>query len=57
LVRSSQLFIDYFLPHMQSEEVVVVSPDAGGLKRAETFRQAFSQALHRPIDSAFKEKH
>lgn len=56
-LEAQKLFIDYFVPQMQSEEVVVVSPDAGGLKRAEAFRQAFSQALHRPIDSAFKEKY
>jgi ribose-phosphate pyrophosphokinase len=56
-LEAQKLFIEYFLPRMQSEEVVVVSPDAGGLKRAEAFRQAFSQALHRPIDSAFKEKY
>jgi ribose-phosphate pyrophosphokinase len=56
-LEAQQLFIDYFVPRMQTEEVVVVSPDAGGLKRAEAFRQALSQALHRPIDRAFKEKY
>jgi ribose-phosphate pyrophosphokinase len=55
-LETQKLFIDYFVPRMQTEEVVV-SPDAGGLKRAEAFRQAFSKALHRPIDSAFKEKY
>jgi len=34
-----------------------VSPDVGGIKRAEAFRQALSTALGRPVTSAFKEKY
>lgn len=37
------LFVDHFAPLVQSEEIVVVSPDAGGVKRAEDFRQALSR--------------
>jgi ribose-phosphate pyrophosphokinase len=56
-LEAKKLFVDYFVPLAQGEEVVVVSPDVGGIKRAEDFRQALSSALHRPISSAFMEKY
>jgi ribose-phosphate pyrophosphokinase len=37
--------------------VVVVSPDAGGIKRAEHFRQRLAAILGRPVGSAFAEKY
>lgn len=37
-------------------ELVVVSPDTGGVKRAERFRQRFDERLDRPIGRAFVEK-
>lgn len=36
--------------------VVVASPDPGGVKRAQLFREALERALGRPIGSAFMEK-
>lgn len=56
-LEAKGLFVDHFTPLVQQEEVVVVSPDAGGLKRAEAFRQALSHALGRQIHSAFMEKY
>lgn len=56
-LTAHKLFVDYFVPRVQTEEVVVVSPDVGGIKRAEAFRQALSAALGRPVTSAFKEKY
>jgi ribose-phosphate pyrophosphokinase len=35
----------------------VVSPDAGGIKRADRFRQRLSAALGRPVGAAFVEKY
>jgi ribose-phosphate pyrophosphokinase len=35
---------------------VVVSPDAGGVKRADAFRDALARTLGRPVGSAFMEK-
>jgi ribose-phosphate pyrophosphokinase len=55
-LEASALFVDYFASRLDGQEVVVVSPDAGGVKRAEQFRQALTLALGRPIDSAFVEK-
>jgi ribose-phosphate pyrophosphokinase len=37
--------------------VAVVSPDAGGIKRAERFRRRLEDALGRPVAAAFAEKH
>lgn len=38
-------------------EVVVASPDGGGIKRAELLRQAVEQRLNRPVGFAMMEKH
>lgn len=50
------LFVEHFLPMARDAEVVVVSPDEGGLKRVESFRRAFAHRLGRPVDSGFMEK-
>jgi ribose-phosphate pyrophosphokinase len=56
-LEAKNLFVDYFRAILKDEEVVVVSPDSGGVKRAEDFRQALSHLLGRPIASAFLEKY
>lgn len=56
-LEARKLFVDHFVPLVQRDEVVVVSPDVGGIKRAEEFRQALSSALDRPITGAFMEKY
>ncbi|HWR77675.1 MAG TPA: ribose-phosphate pyrophosphokinase [Thiobacillus sp.] len=51
------LFVAWFAARLQDDEpIVVVSPDAGGVKRAEAFREALSRVLGRPIATAFMEK-
>jgi ribose-phosphate pyrophosphokinase len=50
------LFVAWFAARLQDEAVVVVSPDAGGVKRADAFRDALARALGRPVGSAFMEK-
>jgi ribose-phosphate pyrophosphokinase len=52
-----KLFVDYFVPLIHQNEVVVVSPDAGGAKRAEAFRQALGRTLNRSVHTAFVEKY
>src|SRR5690606_14038223 len=37
-------------------ELAVVSPDEGGVHRADAFRRAFAHALGRPVESGFMEK-
>lgn len=56
-LEAKKLFVKYFTPRVQQDEVVVVSPDVGGIKRAEDFRQALSRVLERAISSAFMEKY
>lgn len=50
------LFVAWFAARLQDEAIVVVSPDAGGVKRADAFRDALARALGRPVGSAFMEK-
>lgn len=56
-LEARKLFVDFFAPLVQAQDVVVVSPDVGGVKRAEDFRQALSQALGRELRTAFMEKY
>ncbi|HEY7180119.1 MAG TPA: ribose-phosphate pyrophosphokinase [Blastocatellia bacterium] len=56
-LEAKRLFVEHFIPLARQEEVVVVSPDVGGVKRAEDFRQALGAALDRPIHGAFMEKY
>jgi len=55
-LEAKRLFVDYFAPRCRDAAVVVVSPDVGGVKRAEAFRQALAQALGRDIPLAVMEK-
>lgn len=52
------LFVEALLDEMgeEGEGLVVVSPDAGGMKRAEKLRRALEVALETEIPSAFVEK-
>lgn len=50
-------FAAHFAGLLGDAPVTVVSPDAGGIKRAERFRQRLSTALGRPVGAAFAEKH
>jgi ribose-phosphate pyrophosphokinase len=56
-LEARKLFVDHFMPIVGHRDVVVVSPDIGGVKRAEDFRQAFSRALGCEIHGAFLEKY
>jgi ribose-phosphate pyrophosphokinase len=55
-LEARPLFIRYLAPLLGNEDLAVVSPDVGGIKRAEQFRQSLSRALERPIAAAFMEK-
>lgn len=56
-LEATGLFVAHFLPLLAGQEVAVVSPDAGGIKRAESFRLRLAAALGRPVAAAFAEKH
>lgn len=56
-IESAELFAAHFAPLVGGEDVVAVSPDAGGAKRAERFRSALERAIGRGVGSATMEKH
>ncbi|MGE5650434.1 MAG: ribose-phosphate diphosphokinase [Bacillota bacterium] len=56
-LEANQLFVSHFTPLLLESEVVVVSPDAGGIKRAEQFRQRLARTLGKPVGAAFAEKY
>src|SRR5438552_11979473 len=56
-LEAKNLFVNYFAGLDMPREVVVVSPDAGGIKRAEEFRKTLSQALPVTVRSGFVEKY
>lgn len=53
----AQLFAQRLAPLLVAQGITVVSPDMGGIKRAEQFRQALAQILARPVAMAMVEKH
>lgn len=56
-LEACHLFAAHFAPLVGSDPVAVVSPDAGGIKRAERFREVLAAALGRPVGAAFAEKY
>jgi ribose-phosphate pyrophosphokinase len=56
-LEAAPLLVAHLAPAIGSADVVVVSPDAGGIKRAEAFRNRLAAALGRPVAAAFAEKY
>jgi len=56
-LEANPLFVEYFAARLTDAPITVVSPDAGGVKRAEAFRQKLGVAVNRPIAAAFAEKY
>lgn len=56
-LEAEKLFAAHFAPLLKDSDVVVVSPDAGGIKRSEQFRQRLGKALGKPVGAAFAEKY
>ncbi len=50
------LFADFFAKRLANHELAVVSPDIGGIKRADRYREALGRRLGRELPSAFVEK-
>ncbi len=55
-LESAVLFAAHFAALLGDADVVAVSPDAGGAKRAEQFRTALEERTGRAVDSAYMEK-
>jgi len=56
-LEAAPLFIDYFATLLATDEVTVLSPDVGGVKRAESFRLALMRRLARNVAGGFMEKY
>jgi len=56
-LEARPLFARHFAAALSGNEAVVVSPDAGGTKRAEALRRSLAAALGKPVGNAFVEKH
>lgn len=56
-LTAAREFASVLAPQVGDREVVVVSPDVGGVKRAERFRQILEERLGREVGSAFIEKY
>lgn len=58
-LTAAPLFVDYVkraATGLADEKLCVVSPDPGGTKRADLFREALESALGRPIGKGFADK-
>ena len=55
-IEIAPLLATHFASTLRGEKVVAVSPDAGGAKRAEQFRQALEQLTNQDVGSAYMEK-
>lgn len=51
------LLADYIASILPNDPIAVVSPDAGGMKRAELFRSELEKRLGRPVGKALMDKH
>lgn len=50
------MMADHFSSRLGTAPVTVVSPDVGGIKRAQLFQELLEQASGRPVELAFLEK-
>lgn len=55
-IEGQALFVDHLAPQLADLPIVVVSPDAGGIKRSHAFRAALEERLGRTVDRAIMEK-
>ena len=55
-LEARKLFVEHFARRAEDAPVTVVSPDVGGVKRADAFADALAQRLARPVERAFMEK-
>ena len=56
-LEAGKLFADHLAPLMLDEDPVIMSPDFGGIKRAEQFQQRLGKRLHKELPVVFMEKY
>jgi ribose-phosphate pyrophosphokinase len=58
LVSAEPIFVEHFASMLGAgEPIVVLSPDTGGSKRAQSFAEALARRLGRPVEQAFMAKY
>ena len=55
-LKAKTLFVEHFAPLMGAASVAVVSPDVGGMKRADAFCAPLERRLGRTVSRAYLEK-
>ncbi len=55
-LEAKNLFVEHLAGRFGSDDVAVVSPDVGGVKRATAFRESLEAALGREVSDAFINK-
>ncbi len=55
-LEGKNLFVEYFSNQLKGESIMVMSPDFGGAKRAEQFRQALEEAMENKVGFGLTEK-
>jgi ribose-phosphate pyrophosphokinase len=56
-LTGTPLFVDYVKKTFAGDKLAVISPDAGGMKRAELLREALEAALGHPVGKGLAEKY
>jgi ribose-phosphate pyrophosphokinase len=56
-LTGTPLFVEYAKQNLSDGKLAVISPDAGGMKRAELLREALEAALGRPVGKGLTEKY
>jgi ribose-phosphate pyrophosphokinase len=56
-LTAAPLFVDYAKANLADARLAVISPDAGGMKRAEGLREALETALGKPTGKGLAEKY
>ncbi|HVU97085.1 MAG TPA: ribose-phosphate pyrophosphokinase [Puia sp.] len=56
-LEAQKVFADFLIPQIENDEIVIMSPDIGGIKRAEQFQRLVSKRLHKDLRVAFMEKY
>jgi ribose-phosphate pyrophosphokinase len=55
-LEAQGLFADALAPRLADRDVIVASPDVGGIKRADRYREALASRLGKELSGAFVEK-
>jgi len=56
-LTATPLFVEHIKAHLVGEKLSVISPDAGGMKRAELLRETLQTVLGHPIGKGLAEKY